>query len=695
MANSQDFQNTPESSDFEFDSSSSDWEDFYDVMDDLGPNSSFDKQLAEQFGWERCPSGTLSFFIDEDEACDDPFHCCHPDALDALGDEVYVTSTSPLTVGLSHTISNSIFWDEGWSRPVAPPFYLGDRTYMSFKPGVIIQRCIERVATSWDVDIPCEFRAESQNPGDPSITTEEQGTPVATGNQPSAASMNTLAVASTGSVENEWKLFFAYHTTMNWNTRDPSGKVLFSQQLSPKLNPYLKYISQIYSAWSGSMDIRFTVSGSGVFGGKLAAVVVPPGIDSSGGTNLLQFPHVLFDARQTEPVIFNIPDIRKILWHGMEDEDTSTLVILVYNELLNPYGNGQEGTDCTITVESRPGADFQFSLLKPPTRILKSGKDPSDLIPRTSLVWEGNRLPGQIVTFAINPTIGQANRHFDSNKSTAGWSTPKHSDILCEVPSSQNAGAITVSYGDATMLVPGVPDGWPDYTIPADISLNNQSTGSFTTYDPLNYGYFCGTMRYDHQNQGSGQIIQPAVIMVANISNSGKSITPSNRVWANSLQFAQKSAVAGKYRLKLMMNIRSDVHGRPIGDNLRQVCYYDRLPTATTKNGNYPLYYVSHFMSNYGNNGIQVYNSQILRTSANFAEESYNIGPDSFAVYRIKDSGGRWFDIGIAADGFSYVGSFVLDFASLQAPYTASYMGIQSAGNQLAHNVSAGASRTI
>lgn len=662
---------------------------------------SFDTKLASLFGWERCPSGDLDFFLDPEDykLCDDPLHCCHEDYLYSLGDEVHTFGTSPEVLALSHTVSNGTMWDDGWSKPVAPPFRLAGHTYMAFRPGEIMHRCIEKVACSWDVSLPLNFKitettfqAESANPGNPEITTEEQGTNVPTGPTPSASSMATLATAATGAIESEWKLFFAYHTTMNWSTRDGSGKVLFVQNLSPKLNPYLKHISQLYTGWSGGIDIRFTVSGSGVFGGKLAAVVVPPGIDPTGGISLLQFPHVLFDARQTEPVIFSIPDIRKSLWHEMDDNDTSSLVIVVYNELINPYQHGNDSTDCTITVETRPSADFQFNLLKPPSRVLKAGKEPSDLIPKNSLLWEGNRLPGNIVTFAINPTIGQANRHFDSNRFTSGWSSPKHSEILCRIRGTTGDKVHELDVGDSHMLVPGVPDGWPDYT-------SNEAwpvQASITKYDDYPYGIVCACLPYTYTNQGNGGYIAKHVVVGVGVKTP-QTVNADHTIWQNTLKLIDPDTQAAGTKLKLrpMMIVRRGVNGRPYGDTLDQVCRYDRLPTASTLNGNYPLYFVSNFMCNYGQNGIQVYNSQILHTSASFASDSYNIGPDSFAVYRIKDSAGRWFDIGIAANGFAYVGSFVLNFNILQAPYTASYMGIQSNGNPLAHNVEAGAQRTI
>ncbi|AJO15927.1 capsid protein [Vesivirus ferret badger/JX12/China/2012] len=664
---------------------------------DCGPDSHFGRTLASLYGWERVPSGTLDFFVDEMDYCDDPFHCCHPELLEDVCDEVYVSRDMPLLLHLKHVTDCFIPWESGFSKPVNPPFYAGWNTYLLPRPGEIFHRCLTQVAKSWDPSLPCEFRAESDNPGNPEITTEEQGVVVPAGPQPAAPSMNTLAVAATGTpLESEWKLFFAYHTTINWNTRDASGKVLFSQRLSPKLNPYLKFISKIYSAWSGSVDIRFTVSGSGVFGGKLAAVIVPPGVDSSGGISLLQFPHVLFDARQTEPVIFNVPDIRSILWHSMSEEETSTLVIVVYNELINPYSNSDNGTDCSITVETRPGADFQFSLLKPPTRILSGGKEPSDLIPKSSLLWEGNRLAGQVVTFAINPTIGQANRHFDTNKSTYGWSSPKHGCIDVYIPTQGTHKAITRAEVRDTItpqLVPGVPDGWPDYSIPS-ITKSGEHT-AMSDYNGLNYGYFCGTMKYTSTNQGTGSKIEPAVIMVGELGENGSSATATNRIWNQTILVSQISRTAGTYRLIPMMNIRSGHNDGPIGDDLNRVVYYDKLPTATTRNGNYPLYFVSNYMSNYGSSGIQVYNSQILHMSSQLASAPYNIGPDSFAVYRIKDSTGKWFDVGVAADGFCFVGSFTLHFSAMSAPYTASYMGIQSAQNQLAHNVTAGQSRAV
>ncbi|AIU47326.1 capsid protein precursor [San Miguel sea lion virus 8] len=675
---------------------------------DCTQKKEFDAQLASKFGWEKCPSGTLEFFYDpEDTYCDDPFHCCHPEVLDELGQEFYCGRTNPELEALYHTVQNPNVWETGWTKPTAPPFNLGDGFYMAFKPGAIMHQCIQAVAKSWDPSLPSEdkeplvFRAESEISGDPAITTEEQGVAVATGPQPSAASMNTLAVAATGATPGEeWRTFFAYSTNIRWSTDDGNGKVLYQQLLSPRLNPYLKFLSQIYSGWSGSIDVRFSISGSGIYGRKLAAVVIPPGIDPSGGTNILQFPHVMFDARATEPVILNIPDIRRNLWHGMNDVDTPYLVIVVYNELINPYqGTNGVASGCTVTVETKPGVDFQFNLLKPPGRLLRSGKEPSDLIPRSSLLWTGNRLPGDVVTFAINPTIGQANRHFDSNRFTSGWSTPQHGDILLRATGAPNKRVLLASHRDGNALVPGVPDGWPDYIPPSNWGV---TPTDLSTYDTLKYGLVSACLEYSGNNQGRGSIAEHAVIGVGTVSYASGStpngtVTPSRQIWAQTLAFVYPKEISGtkKFKVRPMMCIRENAQAGPIGDKLDRVAYYDKLPTATTRNGNYPLYFVSLFMSNYGNDGVQCYNSQLLSTSAAFAADNYDIGPEAFAVYRIKDSAGKWFDVGIAADGFAYVGSFVLDFAALQAPYTSSYMGIQSAGNPLAHNITAGTQRQL
>lgn len=660
------------------------------------PYPGFDEKVMEYYDVNSIPHLDLDdFFLDPDDHdwCEDPLHCCYPDYLDSLGDEVDVEDHTPETLVLRHKITSDTMWEDGtFTFPKFPPFKTSPYTYFLPKSGVVMHRCLEMVSRAWDADLPCEFdaskapefRAESAaTASNPEITGEEQGTLVQTGPQPSAPAMNTLATAATGTMPDEWKIFFSYYTTVSWSTTDQSGKVLFVQRLSPRLNVYLDYLSTLYTGWSGSVDIRFTISGSGVFGGKLAAVVVPPGIDTSGGTSLLQFPHVLFDARQTEPVVFNIPDIRTVLWHGMNESETSSLVIVVYNELINPYENGERTTSCTVTVESRPGADFTFTLLKPPTRILNLGKTPSDLIPRKSILWTGNRLPGVFDGFAVYPTIGQANRHFDAQRNTHGWSTPVFKQI--KVRCNDNGDKFVKLTSEDSPIIPGIADGVIDWAPKADWTRTNISAN----YNGQ-FGGFLGGFVPIATDSTTIQKLRSTVYGLCTPTEDGTVCKPS-------INPADFSAGDARYLGNIFVNpafYNTGTNGdAAIGFDLNRVARVRVLPTASVRNGNYPVYFTVKFPASGGSTGITVLSSQLISMSYKLAQDSYDIGPESFAVYRLKMANSEWFDLGITAEGFCYIG--LVRAPTVHLPIEASYVGIQSVGNILASNISAGSARQI
>nr|AAT66078.1 capsid protein [Feline calicivirus] len=629
--------------------------------------------------------------------CDNPLMCCYPELLPEFG-TVWDCDQSPLQIYLE-----SILGDDEWAStyeaidPSVPPMHW-DSAGKIFQPhpGVLMHYIIGEVAKAWDPNLP-NFRLEAD---DGSITTPEQGTMVGGVIAEPSAQMATAADTATGkSVDSEWEAFFSFHTSVNWSTSETQGKILFKQSLGPLLNPYLTHLAKLYVAWSGSIEVRFSISGSGVFGGKLAAIVVPPGIDPVQSTSMLQYPHVLFDARQVEPVIFTIPDLRSTLYHLMSDTDTTSLVIMVYNDLINPYANDSNSSGCILTVETKPGPDFKFHLLKPPGSMLTHGSVPSDLIPKSSSLWIGNRYWSDINDFVIRPFVFQANRHFDFNQETAGWSTPRFRPITVTISVKESA---KLGIGVATdYIVPGIPDGWPDTTIPTDLTpagdyAITDSTGNDIT-TPSGYDsaisivnntnfrgmYICGSLQ---RAWGDKKVSNTAFITTGIVT--GNKLEPSNTIDQTKIAIFQDTHANRDTQISddtLALLGYTGIGEEAIGADRDRVVRISVLPETGARGGNHPIFYKNSIKLGYVIRSIDVFNSQILHTSRQLSLNHYLLSPDSFAVYRITDSNGSWFDIGIDSDGFSFVG--VNNIGKLEFPLTASYMGIQLAKIRLASNI--------
>nr|WGC89023.1 ORF2 [Feline calicivirus] len=630
--------------------------------------------------------------------CDNPLMCCYPELLTEFG-TVWDCGQSPLQIYLE-----SILGDDEWSStyeaidPVVPPMHWNEAGKLfQPHPGVLMHYIIGKVAQAWDPNLP-SFRLEAD--GDGSITTPEQGTLVGGVIAEPSTQMSTAADMATGkTVDSEWEAFFSFHTSVNWSTTETQGKILFKQSLGPLLNPYLEHLASLYVAWSGSIEVRFSISGSGVFGGKLAAIVVPPGVNPVQSTSMLQYPHVLFDARQVEPVIFTIPDLRSTLYHLMSDTDTTSLVIMVYNDLINPYASEANSSGCIVTVETKPGPDFKFHLLKPPGSMLTHGSIPSDLIPKSSSLWIGNRHWTDITDFIVRPFVFQANRHFDFNQETAGWSTPRFRPLSVTI--SQQEGA-KLGIGVATdYIVPGIPDGWPDTTlaeeqIPAgDYAITNGSNNDiatrtdYETADVIKNNtnfksmYICGSLQ---RAWGDKKISNTGFITTASVS--GSKLIPSNTIDQTKIAVFQDNHINRDVQtsdVTLAVLGYTGIGEEAIGADRDKVVRISILPETGARGGNHPIFYKNSMKLGYVIGSIDVFNSQILHTSRQLSLNHYLLPPDSFAVYRITDANGSWFDIGIDSDGFSFVG--VSSIQKLEFPLSASYMGIQLAKVRLASNI--------
>nr|AGT48596.1 capsid protein [Rabbit hemorrhagic disease virus] len=274
--------------------------------------------------------------------------------------------------------------------------------------------------------------------------------------------------------QDTWRTNFYYNDVFTWSVADAPGSILYTVQHSPQNNPFTAVLSQMYAGWAGGMQFRFIVAGSGVFGGRLVAAVIPPGIEIGPGLEVRQFPHVVIDARSLEPVTITMPDLRPNMYHPTGDPGlVPTLVLSVYNNLINPFGGSTSAIQ--VTVETRPSEDFEFVMIRAPSSKTVDSISPAGLLTTPVLTGVGNdnRWNGQIV--GLQPVPGgfsTCNRHWNLNGSTYGWSSPRFADIdhrsgSASYPGSNATNVLQFWYANAGSAVDNpisqvAPNGFPD-----------------------------------------------------------------------------------------------------------------------------------------------------------------------------------------------------------------------------------------
>nr|AUO60021.1 VP1 capsid protein [California sea lion norovirus] len=152
--------------------------------------------------------------------------------------------------------------------------------------------------------------------------------------------------------------------------RNSTGEILLDLELGPELNPFLAHLARMYNAYAGGMEVQVILAGNAFAAGKIIFAAIPPGfpagaISASQATN---FPHVIVDVRQLEPVNLPLPDVRNRLFHFNNEapEPRMRLVAILYTPLR--VGNtGDDVFTVSCRVLTRPSQDFEFMFLVPPT----------------------------------------------------------------------------------------------------------------------------------------------------------------------------------------------------------------------------------------------------------------------------------------------------------------------------------------
>nr|AWK57660.1 ORF1 polyprotein [Sapovirus GII.8] len=273
---------------------------------------------------------------------------------------------------------------------------------------------------------------------------------------------------------------FAAVTTIPWNTRQAANTFLGAVHLGPRLNPYTAHLSAMFAGWGGSFQIRVTISGSGIFAGRAVCAVLPPGVNPASVQNPGVFPHAFIDARTTEPVLINLPDIRAVDYHRVDgDESTATVGLWVAQPLLNPFSTGSSVSTCWLSFETRPGPDFDFCLLKAPDQEMDNGVSPAGLLPRRLGRSRGNRLGGRIVKMVVVAAAHQVNHHFAANGTTLGWSSLPLEPVAAHAYWHSTSGTPTKRYcllsaENKGIIFPHIVNHWPDSSMSAVTSQDTE-----------------------------------------------------------------------------------------------------------------------------------------------------------------------------------------------------------------------------
>nr|WBW30778.1 polyprotein [Bovine nebovirus] len=277
-----------------------------------------------------------------------------------------------------------------------------------------------------------------------------------------------VAEPQSGPSTEQWRTAYTLFGTVSWNANAGPGTILTVGRLGPGMNPYTQHIAAMYGGWAGGMDIRITIAGSGFIGGTLAVAAIPPGVDPES-VNVLRMPHVLIDARGGVPLEVTLEDIRTSLYHPMGDTNTASLVIAVMTGLINPLGT--DTLSVTVQLETRPGRDWVFFSLLPPTAGVASA-DPSQLLTRVALATSpevrfGTGVLG-ILGLPSNPSV---NRVYDVQSRTRGWSFPIPSSSVFMGDArnvEHNRRVMVQSSAPNNPLSDVFPDGFPDFVPQSD-----------------------------------------------------------------------------------------------------------------------------------------------------------------------------------------------------------------------------------
>nr|BAH56266.1 capsid protein [Sapporo virus]BAH56268.1 capsid protain [Sapporo virus] len=506
---------------------------------------------------------------------------------------------------------------------------------------------------------------------------------VANPEQPNGAAQRLELAVATGAIQSNVpeaiRNCFAVFRTFAWNDRMPTGTFLGSISLHPNINPYTAHLSGMWAGWGGSFEVRLSISGSGVFAGRIIASVIPPGVDPSSIRDPGVLPHAFVDARITEPVSFMIPDVRAVDYHRMDGaEPTCSLGFWVYQPLLNPFSTTAVST-CWVSVETKPGGDFDFCLLRPPGQQMENGVSPEGLLPRRLGYSRGNRVGGLVVGMILVAEHKQVNRHFNSNSVTFGWSTAPVNPMAAEIVTNQAHSTsrhawLSIGAQNKGPLFPGIPNHFPDSCASTIVGAMDTSLGGRPSTG------VCGPA-ISFQNNGDVYENDTPSVMFATYDplTSGTGVALTNSINPASLALVRisnndfdTSGFANDKNVVVQMSWEMYTGTNQIRGQVTPMSGTNYTFTSTGAN---TLVLWQERMLSYDGHQAILYSSQLERTAEYFQNDIVNIPENSMAVFNVETNSAS-FQIGIRPDGYMVTGGSIGINVPLEPETRFQYVGI-------------------
>lgn len=474
------------------------------------------------------------------------------------------------------------------------------------------------------------------------------------------------AAAATGGVldtlPSEVRLSFVTLTTLNWSNRQAVGTIVGQTRLSPGLNPYTAHLSEMWTAWSGSMELRISISGSGMYGGSLMCAMIPPGIDIGSVNNPGAFPHVIIDARITDPVCVLLPDVRNVEYHYMNGSDpTPSLGLWVYNRLINPFGGGEVISQVQITIDTRPGPDFQFAMLRPPNTSVDGGLSPATLLPRRLGRARGNRMGGRVTGLKIVQVSTQVNHHWDVRRSTYGWSRGPPGPVVANMDLGSASGTnIHIGADGRGPILPNIPNNFPDFCASSLASTGTDSTQWRAPVGPATF--------FDNNWDVVETTAYLAIIAVTDNQNA-----LLDHIQADSMVVYPRTRTGTDVSGQNILIQPQWLHGSS-NITIDPVPMYGVTASVGPRGGNNIVLWREEMMTDHPGQGF-LYCTQLEYTSTALEESEYHIPESQMAVFQVEDDGSI-FQVGLTSTGHLYTNAAPGTEVTLSPNTTFTFVGL-------------------
>nr|AXF54055.1 polyprotein [Sapovirus GI]AXF54059.1 polyprotein [Sapovirus GI] len=509
--------------------------------------------------------------------------------------------------------------------------------------------------------------------------------------QPNGPAQRLEMAVATGSIQSNVpeaiRNCFAVCRTFAWNDRMPTGTFLGSLSLHPNINPYTSHLSGMWAGWGGSFEARISISGSGMFAGRIIASVIPPGVDPTSIRDPGVLPHAFVDARITDPVSFMIPDVRNVDYHRMDiTEPTCSLGFWVYQPLLNPFSTTAV-TTCWVSIETKPGGDFDFCLLKPPGQQMENGVSPEGLLPRRLGYTRGNRVGGLVVGMVLVADHRQVNRHFNAQSITYGWSTAPVNPMAAAIQvnhvhtgnnnSNKRNAWLSLSAENKGPLFPGIPNHFPD-------SCASTVMGAMDTDRHMPSTGICGPA-IGFQNNGDVYENETPAVMFATLNPLTGGTNENPVALFGSINMASLAVVRTQQDVDFTttgfannMNVVVEMSWEMYSGSQQiqgRVTPMDGTNFVFTSSGANTLVLWEERLLSYDGTQAILYSSQLERTAEYFQNDNVNIPPGSMAVFNVETNSAS-FQVGIRHDGYMVTGGTVGTHVALDAETRFQFVGI-------------------